>query len=97
MKQVISFVVLMLVAFSVSATTIPADTLHVERFVFVQNGSSSGLSASQHTFMKRYYTPEECNTARNAYNAETQLNLSGRNIPVITVAKCEAINHSIYQ
>ena len=74
----------------------PKDTLHVERFSLYQNGTSSGKSLAQHTFIKRYYTEDACTAAKNAYSGETVLNIGGTNMTVLTIAKCEALNHSIY-
>lgn len=90
-------VMLMFVSCGVFAYDLPKDTLHVERFSIIGNGTSSGKSLSQHTFIKRYYTPADCEAAKAVYNSETVLTIAGLNLPVLTIAKCEAINHSIYQ
>lgn len=74
----------------------PKDTLHVERFSLYQNGTSSGKSLAQHTFIKRYYTEADCTATKDAYNGQTTLNIGGTNMVVLTIAKCEALNHTIY-
>lgn len=96
MNKIITMIVLMLVSTAVFAT-IPKDTLHVERIITVPNGTSSGIDVATTTFIKRYYTPADCDTEALLYNAQATLVVNGRNISMLTIAKCEAINHSIYQ
>lgn len=73
------------------------DTLHVERFSSASNGTATGKTIGQHTFIKRYYTAAECDAQALLYNTQTNVIIGGVNFPVLTIAKCEAINHSIYQ
>jgi len=74
------------------------DTLHVERIIVYQNGTGTGQNVSGYTFTKRYFTALECDTAAALYNNQKELPFRySLPLPVYTVAKCEAINHSIYQ
>lgn len=90
-------VMLMFVSCGVFAYDLPKDTLHVERFSSASNGTATGKTIGQHTFIKRYYTAAECDAQALLYNTQTNVIIGGVNFPVLTIAKCEAINHSIYQ
>jgi hypothetical protein len=96
-NSIIFAVAMVFVSSALAAYELPKDTLHVERFSMYQNGTGSGKSLAQHTFIKRYYTPEDCTLAAKAYSSQTSLDIGGNNMTVLTVARCEAINHSIYQ
>lgn len=76
----------------------PKDTLHVERIIVYQNGTGTGQNISGYSFTKRYYTALECDAAAATYNLQKELPFRySLPLPVYTVAKCEAINHSTIQ
>lgn len=75
----------------------PKDTLRVETFPVMQNGTGSGRNISYGSFTERYWTPADCAAAAAVYNARTRVDGGGNSIPVITVADCRAINHTTYQ
>ena len=75
----------------------PKDTLHVERVFIMQNGTGSGKNISSTTFVKRNWTESDCSAAAVTYNAQTYVAGGGNSVPVITIARCEALNPSIFQ
>ena len=94
------FVLVMLSLFTItlaSATTLPKDTLIVERCVTAQNGSGSGKNISCYSFMVRKLSPTDCDTAVTAYNKQNTFSIGASNTThdMGTKASCEAINYSI--
>ena len=73
----------------------PKDTLIVERYTIVQNGTSSGKNLSTHAFTVRKSSPTECTTSKDIYNAENLIVVGGLYLEMKTVARCEAVNYSI--
>lgn len=98
MKTVNSIILIVALSFTtVAFADYPKDTLRVETIPVIQNGTGSGKNISYGSFTERYWTAEDCSAAAKTYNARTYVVSGGNNVPVITIADCRAINHTIYQ
>ena len=84
---------------SLSFATYPKDTLTAKGVVLTPASGTGSKSTGTFTIMKRYYTEPECLAEKALLNAQKTMVIGPNNITaeVTFEAKCEALNHSIYQ
>ena len=83
------------VCFIIGICDASKTTLTVERVVIVGNGTSNGKSITSYTFVKRFYTEEDCNTEKDVEEAinEFKVGAAQLKVDIYTKAECDAVDH----